>query len=262
MCFEFDARPPRLPDEYALPAIAGGAAAEVLTLESGDGTKFSAALAESPRGAGPAVIILPDVRGLYRFYIELAERFAEAGHHAIAIDYFGRTAGVGERGEDFDFMAHLASVTTADVQACVAAARDELAERVGAAAFVTVGFCYGGANSFIAATNADLGLAAAIGFYGTLDGSRTGLDSIPTPLEHATATKVPVYGLFGGADPLIPAEDVEAFDAKLQEAGVAHDLVVYPGAPHSFFDRSQSEFAEDSTDAWRRVLGALDELGG
>ena len=47
-------------------------------------------------------MILPDVRGLYRFYVELAERFAAAGHPAIAIDYFGRTAGDEERGEDFD----------------------------------------------------------------------------------------------------------------------------------------------------------------
>ena len=41
-------------------------------------------------------MILPDVRGLYRFYEELALRFAERGHAAIAFDYFGRTAGVDE----------------------------------------------------------------------------------------------------------------------------------------------------------------------
>src|SRR4051794_13805643 len=87
--------------------MAGGAGADKLELTSADGTTFSAALAEAaePSG-GPAVIILPDVRGLYRFYIELAERFADAGHHAIAIDYFGRTAGTGERDEDFEFMPH------------------------------------------------------------------------------------------------------------------------------------------------------------
>ena len=42
-------------------------------------------------------MILPDVRGLYPFYTELAERFAQAGYHAIALDYFGRTAGLGPR---------------------------------------------------------------------------------------------------------------------------------------------------------------------
>ena len=96
MCFAFDAHPPDLPADLVRPSMAGGAGAEVLELTSADGTAFSAALAESadPTG-GPGVLILPDVRGLYRFYLELAERFAQAGHHAIAIDYFGRTAGTG-----------------------------------------------------------------------------------------------------------------------------------------------------------------------
>ena len=53
------------------------------------------------------MIILPDVRGLYRFYVELAERFAEAGHHAIAIDYFGRTAGTGGRDGEWEYMPHV-----------------------------------------------------------------------------------------------------------------------------------------------------------
>jgi carboxymethylenebutenolidase len=58
----------------------------------------------------------------------------------------------------------------------------------------------------------------------------------------------------GGADQAITAEDVAAFEAALQEAGVEHELVTYEGAPHSFFDRKQEEFAEASEDAWRRVL--------
>ena len=76
MCFAFDASPPDLPADIA--PIAGGAGAELLELESADGTRFSAALAESPEPRGRAVVILPDVRGLYPFYSELAERFAAA----------------------------------------------------------------------------------------------------------------------------------------------------------------------------------------
>src|SRR5438874_6405991 len=105
MCFDFDAEPPLLPPELA--PIAGGAAAELLELTSADRTRFSAALAESAQGSDPAVVILPDVRGLYRFYIELAERFAEAGSHAIVIDYFGRTAGLAPRDDDFEYMPHV-----------------------------------------------------------------------------------------------------------------------------------------------------------
>ena len=67
-------------------------------------------------------MILPDVRGLYRFYEELALRFAERGHAAIAIDYFGRTAGVAKRDDDFDYMPHVEQTTVAGIQADVAAA--------------------------------------------------------------------------------------------------------------------------------------------
>ena len=58
----------------------------------------------------------------------------------------------------------------------------------------------------------------------------------------------------GGDDPSIPLDAVEGFRAALEAAGTPHEVVVYPGAPHSFFDRRYEEFAEDSADAWRRVL--------
>ena len=117
MCFAFDARPPELPADLALPPIAGGTSAEVLELSSADGTRFSAALAESPEARDPGVLIFPDVRGLYPFYMELAERFAHAGHHAIAFDYFGRAAGLGPRGEDFDYKPHVGQTRVDQVQA-------------------------------------------------------------------------------------------------------------------------------------------------
>ena len=142
MCFEFDALPPELPAGRAV--IAGGAAAESLTVTAADGNEFAAALAESPAPSGPGVVILPDVRGLYRFYVELAERFAAAGHHAIAFDYFGRTAGTAERDEDFDYKPHVEQTTIAGVQADLKAAREALAERTGATLFASVGFCWGG----------------------------------------------------------------------------------------------------------------------
>ena len=177
MCFAFDASPPDLPADIA--PIAGGAGAELLELESADGTRFSAALAESPEPRGHAVVILPDVRGLYPFYSELAERFSAAGHHAIAIDYFGRTAGLGPRGEDFEYMPHVSALRPHPelVQADAAAAVAALHERTGASDVAAVGFCFGGTQAFLAATNAELGLAGVIGFYGSLSPERWGENS-------------------------------------------------------------------------------------
>src|SRR3954447_18772782 len=137
MCFEWDASPPYLPSELL---IAGGAAAEVLELESNDGARFSAAFAGAADTSDTAVVIYPDVRGLYPFYIELAERFAAAGHHAIAIDYFGRTAGLGPRDEHFEYRPHVDATRPESVQADLGAALALLAQRTGAAGRATVGF--------------------------------------------------------------------------------------------------------------------------
>jgi carboxymethylenebutenolidase len=254
MCFEFDALPPELPEGRGI--IAGGAAAESLTLTSADGTEFAAALAESPEPSGPGVVILPDVRGLYRFYVELAERFAAAGHHAIAFDYFGRTAGVEERGEDFDWMPHLKQTSAETIQLDLGAAREALADRTGATRFASVGFCFGGSHSFWAGTNPDLGIDAVVGFYGGLNAAGAPFPR-PDLVGRADEIKLPVLALFGGADDKIPTDDRAAFDSGLERAGVEHEIVVYPGAPHSFFDRKQEEFAEASTDAWTKVLDFL-----
>ena len=94
MCFDLDSVPP-------IPAISGAAVShDDLVLEAADGNRFAAfaAMPEEPGRVG--IVILPDVRGLYRFYEELALRFAERGYTAVAFDYFGRTAGVEKRPPD------------------------------------------------------------------------------------------------------------------------------------------------------------------
>jgi carboxymethylenebutenolidase len=260
VCFEFDARPPALPADLVIAPIAGGAGAELLELTSADGTRFSAALAASPDGRGSSgVVILPDVRGLYPFYSELAERFAQAGHHAIVIDYFGRTAGLGPRDAEFEYAPHVQQLHVPQVQADAVAALEALRERTGAAAVATVGFCLGGFQSFLA--GADLGerLSGVVGFYGILRGPRFGAAG---PLERAEEIKCPVLGLFGGADQAIPTEQVQEFDARLAEARIEHEIHVYAGAPHSFFDRRYEEHAEAAQDAWRRMLGFLGRHAG
>ena len=91
MCFELDSVPP-------IPTISGAAVShDDLVLEAADGNRFAAFEATPDESNGIGVVILPDVRGLYRFYEELALRFAERGYLAIAIDWFGRTAGVEKR---------------------------------------------------------------------------------------------------------------------------------------------------------------------
>ncbi len=101
MCFGDDARPPAPPVQGQVGDHGD------LVLTSADGTQFGAYFAHPAEGAGPAVVIMPDVRGLHGYYKELAQRFAEAGLRAVAIDYFGRTAGIGARDESFPFREHV-----------------------------------------------------------------------------------------------------------------------------------------------------------
>jgi carboxymethylenebutenolidase len=247
MCFDPDSSPP-------IPPISGAAVShDDLVLEAADGNRFAAFLA-TPDGAPRAgIVILPDVRGLYRFYEELALRFAERGYSAIAFDYFGRTAGAEKRGDDFEYMPHVQQTTPdgvqSDVGACVAHLRASGCESI-----FTVGFCYGGRNSWLAAASGH-GLAGAIGFYGR---PGPGNDGTPGPAQRAGEMSCPILALQGGDDPGIPPEESQAFDAALSAAGVEHDVVIYDGAPHSFFDRKYEDFAADSEDAWNRVLAFLE----
>lgn len=251
MCFTPTSRPPIAP-------IAGGALdAGPLELVAGDGISLKAyrARATDPTGAG--VVVLPDVRGLYHFYEELALRFAEAGMDAVAIDWFGRTAGTGDRNEGFEYMPHVQRTTWAGISADIAAATAHLRSPEGGAvrSVFTVGFCFGGRMAFDSAT-LDLGLAGVTGFYGVPTGS--GRNDAPAPSDVVDRMTCPVLGLFGGDDGAIPHANVADFEAALGKAGVEHRIVEYPGAPHSFFDRSYEEHAAASADAWKQVLAFVE----
>jgi carboxymethylenebutenolidase len=236
MCFDLDSDPP-------IPRISGAAVShDDLVLESEDGNKFAAFRALPEGDVSTGVVILPDVRGLYRFYEELALRFAERGLAAVAFDYFGRTAGIDKRPDDWDYMPLVQQLTQEHVQADVGACVRDL-RALGCSTIFTVGFCYGGSGSWAAAASGH-GLAGAVGFYGRP--SRM--------IELVPALDAPILALQGGADQAIPHEDNVAFEQELLDAGKDFELIEFDGAPHSFFDRKQEEFQAASDDAWRRTL--------
>jgi carboxymethylenebutenolidase len=241
MCYSDDARPP-------LPPI-GGAASDQgdFELSSADGNKFMAYFARAAKPTGAGMVVMPDVRGLHHFYKELAQRFAEAGIDAVAIDYFGRTAGDGDRGEAFDYKPHVEQTTPEGISADVAAAVAYLKTKDGGAvkSVFTVGFCFGGSSSWNMSALVE-GLDGDIGFYGRPE--RT--------LPFLSRMKAPLLLLIAGAD-FTPQEAFHDFDKKLTEAKVPHEMHIYEGAPHSFFDRSFAEWKDACDDAWRRMLAFI-----
>lgn len=251
MCFEVNARPPSPPDESAPPV--GGSR---LTLRSADGAEVMAFAAQAAEPTGAGVVILPDVRGLFGFYRALVEQYAAVGIDAVAIDYFARTAGPDiDRDSDWEFWPHVEQSRPADVQADIQAAVDHLRAAGRVRSVFTVGFCFGGGTSFYSAAGGH-DLAGVIGYYGNPGGRDPWY---PSSLAAVDRMQAPVLGLFGGADTGIPPESVGAFGTALTDAGVEHDLHSYPGAPHSFFDRTASDFAAECDDSWRRALSFIRE---
>lgn len=249
MCYPPSSRPPDVPADL-LP-ISGGAGGADVVLTSEDGGRFRAYLARARDGDG-GVVIAPDVRGLHPFYEELAERFASAGVHAIAFDYFGRTDGIERRPRDWPFQEANAHNTTAQIHADLTTAIGHLRGATEARSIYVVGFCKGGRVAFNSAAEHG-GISGAIGFYGWP--ARRSDDDAAAPIDNVDRMHVPVLGLFGGADKGIPQSAVDAFEKALSARNVRHVIHTYPGTPHSFFEHGFAEYKTECDDGWRRVLG-------
>ena len=249
MCHSDASRPPGAPG-----AGEAGAHGEI-QLTAADGNVFAAYSARAAEGAatGRGVVVIPDVRGLHGFYRDLAVRFAEIGVDAVAIDYFGRTAGIGDRSEAFVYRPHVDQVTPAGMAADVAAAVAFLRTPEGGSvtSVFTVGFCFGGGYSWRQSADT-AGLAGCIGFYGRPSLAIDAVDDLRAPL----------LLLLAGADANLPTVDAEAFVAAAEQRGVEAHLIVYPGAPHSFFDRTAADHAEAAADSWARIQAFMDRYAG
>jgi carboxymethylenebutenolidase len=238
VCHVDDRRPPEPP------RVTGTATGHELTLTAGDGNQFLAYLAEPEHPTGPRFVLLPDVGGLRPFYRELALDLARAGVTTLALDYYGRTAGVGWRDDTFDedgsqHAAYLRrELALDDTRAAV--------KHLGSGATFVVGFCYGGCLALMAGAG-DLGLDGVIAFY-PFTGAM-GLDAA-LPDEFVADVTCPVLGLFGDADEAVPVEKARAFAEHL--SGTRNEIVIYPGETHGFFRPSRESTA--SADAWGRLL--------
>jgi len=113
----------------------------------------------------------------------------------------------------------------------------------------TVGFCWGGRNSWSQAAKGH-GLAGSIGFYG-------GQPEALVPL--IPEMKGELLMLLAGDD-FTPPEQFAKVAEAVRGGGIPVESHTYPGAPHSFFDRSYEEHKEACDDAWRRMLAFMERL--
>jgi carboxymethylenebutenolidase len=217
--------------------------------------------AAHPPGAGPfpGLVLIPDVRGLSAHYRDIARRFAEAGFFTFAIDLYSR-----EGAPELPDMAAVANWIArlpdprvlADLAGAVrmlAARGDVRAERIG-----ITGFCLGGQYALMAACCVE-GLAACVSWYGMLRYTEHNDRKPASALELAPGLRCPYLGLFGAEDGLIPLADVDELRGVLARTALPHEVVVYPGAGHAFFNDTRPDAYRPAVaaEAWPRALAFL-----
>ncbi|MBJ7597110.1 dienelactone hydrolase family protein [Candidatus Nephthysia bennettiae] len=202
-----------------------------------------------PDGLGPfpGVVVIHEAYGLNDNIHEITQRFAGDGYAALAVDLFaGRSRAVCMA----RFMAgmlrgSLNPYGIAELKAALGYL-SELSE-VDAARVGAIGFCMGGGFAITWACTDDR-LRAIAPFYGTSPRSTEALSRL-----------CPVVGSYPEKD-RITVGTARRLDEVLDRVGVPHDIKIYPGARHSFFnDQSRAYDPAAAEDAWRRVIAFFSE---
>jgi carboxymethylenebutenolidase len=207
----------------------------------------------------PAILLIPDVRGIYEHFRDVARRLASEGFATLVLDPYSREGAPNLPDLDaiFRWMRALPDRRVlADVQAAVA----YLASRgdVRSDAIGVTGFCMGGQYALMAACSVP-GIAACVSWYGVLRYAETNETKPESPLSMAPRLACPYLGLFGEQDAIIPNADVEELRGILSESRKTFSIVTYPDAGHAFFNDSRPEMhrPEAARDAWTRAVAFL-----
>jgi carboxymethylenebutenolidase len=251
------------PQDADGPRAAAAVREEERTLRVGDGAVLREFVALPATGfRRGAVLLIHDIWGYTDFYKDLARRITGHGHAAALVDFFGRQGDLPESmrapertGSKPEAMARAVERARAlsderflaDMQTAV----DDLQTR-GAARVACWGFCMGGRLAYVSAARVR-GLAGVVAYYGHLQPEPGRL----SPMQLAAEIRIPVLGIFGGADPGIPADQIAAFDPALK---TDKEVVTYPGAPHGFLRYGAIDHRVAIDDALRRTYRFLSRV--
>lgn len=200
----------------------------------------------SPKKEGkyPAVLVIHENRGLNEHTRDVARRFAAEGFVALAADILARKGGTGAMESPDKAREIIGTITQdeaiTDLKAGLAFLNNHAKVQKGNLG--SVGFCWGGARSFLLAADSEI-LKAAVVFYG----------SAPAP-EKLQQVRVPVLGFYGETDTRITSA-VPQVAETLKAAGKSYEYKIYPGAGHAFFNDTGERYnAEAAKDAWAKTL--------
>ena len=214
------------------------------TIPGLDGGPDLHAYVARPEGDGPfpAVIMLHEFYGLNESITGKAQGLAEEGYLVIAPDTFRGSTTTWIPRAIYQVISTPPERVNQDLDAVfmwLAARPDVAVEKVG-----VMGFCYGGRASLSYSLH-NPHIAATVVFYGSPETNPEALTNLPGP----------VLGIFGGADSSIPLAEVRAFEQGLNQAGIPHEITVYPDQPHAFVtDMDAIRAGGVQADAWNQML--------
>jgi carboxymethylenebutenolidase len=199
----------------------------------------------------PAVIMIHENKGLNDNIKNMANLLARNGYVVLAVDLFN-----GEVTTDRNRSSELTQqvrdnqgIAITNLKSAVKYAAS--LPNVNADKIVSLGWCFGGAQSLQLALNSkDHPLAGTIIYYGHLVTDKAILSDI----------KWPVLGIFGDQDSSIPVDTVKAFESALNSDGITNEIYIYKGVGHAFANPSGENYAPKETqDAWQKTLSFLEK---
>jgi carboxymethylenebutenolidase len=208
----------------------------------------------------PIVLVVQEIFGVHEHIKDMCRRFAKAGYLAIAPELYARQGDVSKLSID-EIRPVVAKVPDAQVMADLDLAATWAAKNGGDPARLAVtGWCWGGRIVWMYAAH-NPRVKAGVAWYGPLVRPATELQ--PTnPIDIAKDLKVPVLGLYGGADGGIPNDTVEKMREALKAAGSKSEIVLYPDMPHGFnADYRPSYRKEAADDGWKKLLAWFKKNG-
>ena len=222
--------------------LASGAMGEIIEFPSNGGTG-QGYLAVPASGSGPGVVVIQEWWGLVDHVKRVCDRFAEAGFVALAPDLYR-----GESTTEPDEAGKLMMALNIDEAGKdMSGAVDELVRRSNGNVGV-IGFCMGGGLALMVAAKRGDAVRAVAPFYGLIPWQGAQPDY--------STMAVAVQGHYAEKDEYFNPEAVAGLEKQLEAAGVEHELFIYAGVDHAFFNDTRPEVydAEAAALAWTRTL--------
>jgi carboxymethylenebutenolidase len=218
-------------------------ATEAVTFPGPEGRTVQGAWAAADPARG-AVLVIHENRGLNDHIRSVAGRLAASGYSALAIDLLSAEGGTAALGDEARAMAALSAAPQERFVADMRAGLDELERRAPGQKLGAIGFCFGGGMVWTLLASGEPRLAAAAPFYGPM----------PDGAGFSGSPNAAVLGIYAEQDARVNASR-EAATAALEQAGLTHEIVTYPGANHAFFNDTGPRYDEAAaTQAYAKVL--------